>query len=96
MRLYILAFVACVFVTVDSSAQDLQRGKMLHDTYCIACHDARIYTRENRLARDAARLRAEVDRWRRNVSLQWDDGEIDAVTGFLASRYYGINCPKDC
>jgi hypothetical protein len=96
MRLYLLAFIGLVFVTVDSFAQDLQRGKMLHDTHCIACHDARIYTRENRVARDPERLRVEVDRWQKNTSLGWDEADIDAVTGFLAARYYGLDCKPGC
>jgi mono/diheme cytochrome c family protein len=96
MRLYLIAFLALVFVTVDAHAQDLQRGKILHDTYCIACHDARIYTRKERVARDLAGVRAQVERWSGNVSLGWKGDDIDAVTAFLASRYYGLDCSKDC
>lgn len=96
MRLYLLAFIALVVVTVDAHAQDLQRGKALHDTHCTACHDTRIYTRKNRVAKDAAAIRAEVDRWRRNISLSWEPADIDAVSSFLASRYYGLDCKADC
>ena len=49
MRMYVLAFVGLVFVTVDAHAQDYARGKALHDTHCMACHDTRVYTREDRM-----------------------------------------------
>ena len=95
---HFLAFLALLFITLQSQAQaqDLQRGKLLHDTHCVSCHDARIYSRSNRVANDADRLRLEVDRWRKNISLPWEQGEIDAVTAFLASRYYGIECGNAC
>ncbi|HWA14213.1 MAG TPA: cytochrome C [Burkholderiales bacterium] len=96
MRLYLIAFLALFVVTIDAHAQDLQRGKILHDTYCIACHDARIYTRKERVAGDLAEVRAQVVRWSGNISLGWNAEDIDAVTVFLASRYYGIDCSKDC
>lgn len=92
----ILAFVALVFITIDAHSQDLQRGKMLHDAHCVSCHDSRIYTRQNRVAKDEARLRAEVDRWRKAVSLEWSAEDINAVTAFLGSRYYGIDCSATC
>ena len=67
-----------------------------HDTYCIACHGTNVYTRENRTAKDYQSLREEVDRWQNNVSLRWSNEEIDAVTRFLAQRYYGFSCPDEC
>lgn len=62
----------------------------------IMCHDTSVYTRENRTARDYESLRAEVDRWQSNVSLNWSEDEINAVSTWLAKRYYGFSCPSDC
>ena len=96
MRMYLLAFVGLVFVTVDAHAQDYARGKALHDNHCMACHDTRVYTREDRMARDYDQVRAQVVRWQHNVSLYWDVADIDQVTGHIASRYYGFKCPEQC
>ena len=96
MRLHWFAFVGLVFVTVDAHAQDYARGKALHDTHCIACHDTRVYTREDRIARDYDQVRAQVVRWQQNVSLYWDAADINQVTGYIASRYYRFKCPDQC
>ena len=71
-------------------------ARTMHDTYCIVCHDIKIYTRENRTATDYASLRAEVNRWQNNISLRWSDEDIDAVTRLLSERYYGFSCTDNC
>jgi len=96
MRMYLLAFAGLVFVTVDAHSQDYPRGKALHDTHCVSCHDTRVYTRESRVARDYGQIRAQVMRWQQNVSLHWDDADVDEVTNHIATRYYGLKCPDQC
>lgn len=71
-------------------------AQTMHDTYCVMCHDTKVYTRENRTANDYQSLRAEVDRWQSNVSLKWSDQDIDVVAAWLAERYYGFNCATEC
>jgi len=96
MRLYLLTFIALVLVTVDSHAQEGGRGRTLHDTHCISCHDSRVYTRTTRKAADYEQVREQVDRWQKNVSLGWQDTDIDLVTGYIAARYYRFDCPATC
>jgi hypothetical protein len=86
----VMALTAPALHAADRSAQTL------HDTYCVMCHTTQVYTRADRLARDYATLRAEVDRWQKNVSLKWTQAEIDAVAGYLAQRYYKLPCPDSC
>lgn len=73
-----------------------ERARTLHDTYCVMCHGTQVYTRADRLARDYAGLREQVDRWQKNVSLNWSRADIDAVAGYLAARYYKVPCPASC
>lgn len=96
MRLYLFAFAALVFVTVDAHAQDGGRGRTLHDTHCISCHDSRVYTRATRTAGDYGQVREQVDRWQKNVSLGWQDADIDLVTEYIVKRYYRFDCPEKC
>lgn len=79
-----------------SDAAAAEPAQDAHDTYCIACHDTNVYTRENRLAGNYDAVRAQVDRWQGNISLNWGDEEIDRMAAWLAKRYYGINCPDEC
>jgi mono/diheme cytochrome c family protein len=96
MRLYLFAFAALVFVTLDVHAQETSRGRTLHDAYCMSCHATRVYTRPDRAARDYQQVREQVDRWQKNVSLNWEDADIDLVTAYIASRFYGFDCPAKC
>jgi hypothetical protein len=65
-------------------------------TYCVVCHDSRVYTRGERLARDYPEIRAQVRRWQHNIGLQWDDADIERVTNYIASKFYRLRCPEAC
>jgi hypothetical protein len=60
------------------------------------CHDTRVYTRSDRLAKDYAAVRDQVDRWQKNVKLNWSGADIDLVTAYLADRFYKVPCPGTC
>ena len=75
-------------------AGEADPAKEAHDTYCIACHDTSVYTRDERLAGDYDALREQVDRWQSNISLSWSDEEIDRMASWLAKRYYRMHCPQ--
>lgn len=76
------------------AAAELEREA--HDTYCIACHDTKVYTRGDRLAGNYDELRAQVVRWHSNLSLKWSDEEIDRMTAWLAKHYYKMECSETC
>jgi hypothetical protein len=96
MRIAFFAFVAMVFIAVECHAQDEDRGRVLHDTYCVMCHDARIYTREDRIARDYRDIRGEVRRWAVNIGMKWDDADVERVATHIATKYYRLSCPDQC
>ncbi|MEX0960057.1 MAG: hypothetical protein WDZ63_12285 [Burkholderiales bacterium] len=73
-----------------------ERAHMLHETYCVMCHDSQVYTRSGRLAQNHAQIREQVDRWQDNVSLDWSAADIDLMTNYLARRYYNVPCPDAC
>ncbi|MGH8632379.1 MAG: hypothetical protein ACREU7_16645 [Burkholderiales bacterium] len=60
------------------------------------CHDTQVDTRVNRIAKDCGALRAQVEFWQRNLSLNWRRSEIDTVTGYLAESYCKLPCPGRC
>lgn len=96
MRPHLIAFAALAAVTADVHAQEPVRAQILHDTYCVMCHDSRVYMREDRIGRDYREIRAQVRRWQENISLRWDDQDIDRVSTHIASKYYKLNCPDEC
>ncbi len=74
-------------------AQDLERGKALHDNHCRMCHDSVAYKRGEKIAKDYAQVRAQVVRWEGNTSLRWTQEDIDNVAAYLATKYYGYSVP---
>lgn len=90
-------FAATVFALAPAALEAADgRARTLHDTYCVMCHGTQVYTRADRLAKDYAGVREQVDRWQKNVSLNWSQTDIDAVTDYLAARYYKVACPTSC
>ncbi|HEV8646405.1 MAG TPA: cytochrome C [Burkholderiales bacterium] len=96
MKFRTFAFAVLVAATINARAQEPLPGQNLHDTYCIGCHDSRVYTREDRLARDYREIRAQVGRWQQNIGLKWDDADIERVSSYIASKFYRLACPQAC
>ena len=64
------------------------RGELLYTTHCVACHNARVHWRDQRLARDWTGLRAQVRRWQAIQKLRWSDADVDEVARYLNTYYY--------
>lgn len=94
MKFFLVVLTFTLGMAGSASAQS--PAQTTHDTYCISCHGTEIYTREGRLASDYKTLREKVVYWQQMVNLNWDDDTIDQVTGWLAERYYGFDCPQLC
>ena len=74
---------------------EVERGRLLYETYCISCHDARVHKRDGKIAANYDEIRAQVLRWQTNTFLRWSTGDIDAVATYLARTFYKVPCP-DC
>lgn len=74
-------------------AQDLERGRMLHENHCRMCHESIAYKRSGHIARNIEEVRAQVTRWQNNTDLRWSDEDIDNVAAYLAQRYYKFTPP---
>jgi mono/diheme cytochrome c family protein len=77
----------------DALGADLERGRILHDTHCISCHGTQVYKRGSKVATNYDEIRTQVVRWETNVSLRWNDSDIDAVATYLARTFYMVPCP---
>ena len=77
-------------VSGPAAASDLERGKALHDTFCVMCHAPAIYSRSDRLANTYLEVRQQVERWQGNARLRWTQSDIESVTDYVADQYYKI------
>lgn len=95
LRLFRIVMLAGTLAGASGTAPgaDTDRGRMLHDTHCVSCHDSKVYKRDSKVATNYEEIRKQVVRWETNVSLRWNDGDIDAVTTHLARAFYKVPCP---
>jgi len=70
------------------------RGEMLYDTHCIACHTTEVHWREKRLVTDWTSLMAQVRRWQGNSGLNWNEEDVTAVSEYLNRLYYNVPSGK--
>lgn len=75
-------------------AADVERGGVLYETRCNACHGSSVHQRSTRKAKSFDGLRAQVLRWSKEAGGNWTKDEIDDVTLYLNQRYYRFPCPQ--
>jgi mono/diheme cytochrome c family protein len=89
--------IALLFTVLSSTAMasDVDRGKSLHDDYCIECHvsiqggdGSGIYTRTDRRIDSLMALRSQVNRCKNSMGVSWPEDQIDDVVAYLNSMYY--------
>ena len=88
-----LALGLCV-LTGAQAAGDVERGKTLYETRCIACHESSVHQPSARKAKSFEDVRKQVLRWSTEAGGTWSADEIDDVTVYLNERYYHYPCPQ--
>ncbi len=78
-----------------AAAQDIERGKMLHENHCRMCHDSVAYKRGEHIAKDPEQVRAQVVRWQNNTGLRWNQDDVDSVTAYVIATYYDFGSSGD-
>ena len=71
-------------------AADTARGELLYDNHCKVCHTSVVHIREDRKARSREEIRTWVQRWSKELGLQWGSVEVDDVIEYLNNRYYKL------
>lgn len=69
-------------------AQDLERGKLLYETHCGACHYERVHQRARPAVRDLAQLHAMVARWAPQTKHRFTPEDQEAVVLYLNASHY--------
>ncbi|MFK8027449.1 MAG: hypothetical protein AB8C40_05250 [Gammaproteobacteria bacterium] len=87
-----LLLSALTFTTFTSHADN---GEALHQAECIECHSRMtggdghvIYTRDERIAKNAAELNARVTHCANGANTGWNSTQINAVTDYLNEQHY--------
>jgi len=91
-----IAFLALSLAGLSAAqaATGAERGRLLYETRCGACHAISVHNRSARKAKTFDGLREQVLRWSAEVGGSWSGDEIDDVAQYLNQRYYRFHCPR--
>ncbi len=73
---------------VPQSAWTQDRGKMLYQNHCIACHESRVHIRERKKAKDYEDIEKFAARFGTIAGVEWNDADMAAVVEYLNRKYY--------
>ena len=85
-----MATCILVFSSTSARAADAARGRLLYENECTVCHTSVVHIREDRKAKSREEIRSWVQRWSKELKLQWESGEIDDVIEYLNDKYYQL------
>jgi hypothetical protein len=75
-------------------AADVQRGRLLYETHCIACHTTKAHWRDKHIVGSWADLLYQVTRMQKNAGQDWSSTEISDVAAYLNELFYKMPCPS--
>ena len=71
------------------------RGELLYENHCTGCHESKLHIQVRRRAKSVTEIEGWVRRWSSELKLGWGDDEVQAVSRFLARRYYRFDVPSE-
>lgn len=74
---------------------NVERGRLLYDTACVACHNEQIHWRDKSAVASWDQLLYQVNRWQNTAGQGWSEIEIRDVGAYLNGRFYHLPCPGD-
>jgi len=88
------AFAVAVLaaIALPSQAQDADRGRLLYETHCLACHYERIHARDpaRSLVRSIATLKIEVGRRAEQTGQRFTIQDLDDIAEYLDRSHYKL------
>ena len=84
------ALAALLVAGAPALAQDAQRGKLLYETHCLACHYERIHKRDpsRSLVKSEAQLRVEVAQRAALTKQRFSAADLDDIAEYLDRTHY--------
>lgn len=64
------------------------RGKLLYENHCTACHENSVHNRNNNKAKSIEEIRQWVLRWSNNLELGWENNDVNVVSDYINRRFY--------
>ena len=75
-----------------AAATDVERGRLLYENTCNACHTTQPHWRDQRLVKTWSDLVAQVERWQGVARAGWKAQDIQDVASYLNATFYHLPC----
>jgi cytochrome c1 len=83
--------LALLALALPLQAQELQRGRLLYETYCATCHTEKLHERDKTVVKSMADLRDQVVRWAKQTKRSFTLVELEDVVQHLNRSHYHLN-----
>lgn len=87
----VLGILAAYMVTPTVhalTAGEAESGEKLHKKHCTACHDTKVYTREQRSIKSIEGLTGRVKLCNQQIGLKLQKSELDDIIAYLNKAFY--------
>ena len=92
LKMKLTVLTALLTAGAPALAQDAQRGKLLYETHCLACHYERIHKRDpsRSLVKSEAQLRVEVAQRAALTKHRFTPADLDEIAEYLNRTHYRL------
>lgn len=84
------AALALMLLAAAAGAQDIDQGRLLYETHCIACHREGLHDRQSSRVRTYADLRFQVERWSKQAGRAFTSDELADLIEYLDAAHYRL------
>jgi Raf kinase inhibitor-like YbhB/YbcL family protein len=88
VRILLSMLIGCATGLAWPTPVSLERGRLLYENQCLACHESQVHIRKNHKMHNPDDVHREVIRWAEELQLSWQASEIEDVAAYLYQRYY--------
>ena len=73
---------------LPDAQKEKPRGQLLYENHCGGCHETSVHGRDPRKATSISEIRNWINRWQKELKLNWSEAEVDDVTNYINFKYY--------
>jgi len=80
--------VTAAITIFSTQAWGADRGRLLYENHCVACHESRIHIRKKSEVKEFGDIEIFARRFSKLAGVEWSDDELLLVVNYLNRKYY--------
>ncbi len=77
-----------ILVVLPLNTWGADRGRLLYENHCVACHESTVHIREKRAVKKFTDIEKYARRFSTLAGVEWSDAELLLVVSYLNRKYY--------